>query len=202
MCTTHTFCEKGDLSASLVPASSAFHYWKNALANLTKTAVTNAAVQDDETTFTSISKDLTAPLDHVTPLGPQPLLAGANSALAWQIAQVSHLLCQACFVVLTLSGSQSLGLATIRIASLYLLQGTPKSAEGHILQSIAFARDIGSSRLLAQALGVRAEIALQGGELEQAQADLNEMGQLLGEVSLTTCVAPQKQSILTPAIPF
>lgn len=68
----------------------------------------------------------------------------------------------------------------LRVASIYLIRGTPKSADYYAEQAVNFAEDIGSARLLARAIAVRAEVRLQSHNFVGTKLDLDRMDELLG----------------------
>ena len=78
---------------------------------------------------------------------------------------------------------QSLASALLRVATLHSIRGNPKSAEHYTQQAIDFAQDLGSTRLFARALVVRAEIRLHAGNFADASSDLDLVDHVLGEVS-------------------
>lgn len=82
--------------------------------------------------------------------------------------------------------------AMLRVATIYLVRGTPKSADHYAQQAVAFAEDMGSARLLARAIAVRAEVRLQSHNFEQAKIDLDRMDQLLGLSSCPEAIDAQK----------
>lgn len=71
----------------------------------------------------------------------------------------------------------------LRVATIYLIRGTPKSADHYAEQAVHLAEDMGSSRLLVRAMIVRVEVRLQSHNLVETRIDLDRMDELLGSSS-------------------
>ncbi|GAA5849620.1 hypothetical protein JCM8547_000513 [Rhodosporidiobolus lusitaniae] len=160
---------KGELSRSLAPAMQAMRVGTRALNNISRLAPvpTKTSSAATESAFEA------RPIDHVTALADAPpinqrksttLPGGAQAGLSWQLAE-------------------SLLDATLRVASLHFLRGTPKSADFYAQQALDLAEDLGSSRMMARALAVRADVRLHWGKFEEADADLDRMVRLVGTAS-------------------
>jgi hypothetical protein len=78
---------------------------------------------------------------------------------------------------------QSLGGSILRVAILHSIRGTPKSAEHYAKHALDISRDLGSARLIARALTVRAEVRLHAGNIQGAQEDLDMSDNALGSAS-------------------
>lgn len=81
------------------------------------------------------------------------------------------------------TSSQALGSSILRVATLYALRGTVKSAEHYSQAANDLAQDLGARRLMARALAVRVETRLRCGNLEGAEVDLEMMDGVLDAVS-------------------
>lgn len=101
--------------------------------------------------------------------------SGLNAALSWQLAEVSAR--RLVTAVETLSSAdlkleQHFGSSILRVAELYALRGTAKSAEHYAQAALDFSRDINSRRLMVRALVLRASVRLQATNSEGAELDL------------------------------
>lgn len=75
--------------------------------------------------------------------------------------------------------------SVLRVATLYAVQGTSKSAEHYAKGALELATEIGSPRLAARCLAVRVEVRLRWGLLDEAQADLDQMDTFLSDVGIS-----------------
>ncbi|GAA6007706.1 hypothetical protein JCM10207_004847 [Rhodosporidiobolus poonsookiae] len=163
---------KGELSRSLAPAMQAMRLGTRALNNISRLAPAppkpSASAASDDAAFQ------VPPTDHVTALADAApinerkssttLPGGAQAGLAWQLAE-------------------ALLDSTLRVAQLHFTRGTPKSADFYATQALELAEDLGSARMMARALAVRAEVRLCWGKWEEADGDVTSIEKLVGRAS-------------------
>ncbi|GAA6018536.1 hypothetical protein JCM11491_006438 [Sporobolomyces phaffii] len=159
---------KGDLARSLGPALQAMRLCDRAFNNVSRLESSSKVPPSSSTTFNTPAND------HVTPLGdlappvrnPYKISSGSPQAgLAWQLAE-------------------QLAQAILRVSALHLVRGSPKDAEFYATQSIDLAQNLGSERMTARALSLRAEVEILLGRWEDAGNDLEQVETILGT---TTC---------------
>lgn len=165
---TNLRLDQGELARSLGPALQSMRLWTRAVANASRLNLSDRAstTAADHTTFDSARTNPNAPLpDHpasqrkftVTAVGP-------NAALSWLLAE-------------------HLGASIMRVAELYSLRGTAKSAEHYAQAVVDFSRDIGSRRLTSRALALRASVRLHSANADGAELDLDLINDTLDVVS-------------------
>ena len=158
---------KGDLARSLNPALQALRVWTRALSNISRLSAKESpiTVADAATAFTAPSTGVSkaALPEHAAATGKKygVSLNGPSAGLSWQLGD-------------------ALGAAMLRVAALYSLRGTPKSAEWYADQAVEFAADVGSGRLLARAVLARAQVRMLAGRVDDAAIDLTRAQTELG----------------------
>ncbi|BGP15795.1 separin protein [Rhodosporidiobolus nylandii] len=159
---------KGELSRSLAPAMQAMRLGTRALNNISRLAPAppKASPSPAGRAFDA------PPIDHVTGLADAApinqrkstvLPGGAHAGLSWQLAE-------------------ALLDATLRVASLHCMRGTPKSADFYATQALDLAEDLGSTRLMARALALRADVRLHWEKFEEGDGDLDAVERLVGSI--------------------
>ncbi|GAA5914661.1 hypothetical protein JCM8208_000403 [Rhodotorula glutinis] len=161
---------KGELSRSVAPAMQAMRLGTRALNNMSRLAP--APVVSGPTTDATFSAP---PVDHKTALADAApinkrksgttLPGGAHAGFSWQL-------------------SEGLLDATIRVAKLHFVRGTPKSADFFAKQALDLAEDLASPRQMARALSVQVDVRLHREQLDDAAVMLERIEELLGS---TTC---------------
>jgi ATP/maltotriose-dependent transcriptional regulator MalT len=73
--------------------------------------------------------------------------------------------------------------ANFRLAHLYMLRGSPRSAAFFTDQALQQADDLGAQHVKAQALAMRAELSIYQGDPQKALEDLNEAVAVASQVS-------------------
>jgi separase len=176
---------RGDVSGSVAPAMQSLRAWSRALHNLHRIHSKPANVSDSIDPFYPVNRDKKDPLpDHLHEKRRMPSAAGPTAALSWYLAEVGFRPTNAEYLSNhAFFRQQRMAMSYIRVAHLYLLRGTPKSAEHYALQAIEFAAEIGFTRISARAYAVRAEIRMISSRFEDAQGDLQNMRISIGDVS-------------------
>ncbi|KAL8280628.1 hypothetical protein RQP46_006951 [Phenoliferia psychrophenolica] len=156
------------------PAMQACRLWQRALNNISRLAVAPAPSQDSALSSSRDAFTSSGPTDPKAPLPDFPTeptkrsqparVQWPNTGLAWLLAD-------------------GLARSMLRIATLHSIRGTPKAAEYFAEQALSFAKDLGSSRLSARALGVRTEVRLHAGKFDEAKEDLEKISAILGPTS-------------------
>ncbi|GAA5908652.1 hypothetical protein JCM5296_006001 [Sporobolomyces johnsonii] len=170
---------KGDLARSLAPATQAMRVYQRALNNisrLTPSAKPSSPDSNPSDTFTAPPNDHVTPLNDLVPASRKRNgfgSGGPQAAVSWQLAE-------------------QLASSILRVASLHLTRGTPKSAEFYALQAREFAQELGSARLVARATALRAEVRLHAGKLEEAAEDLAVVEGIVGTHSCPEAVEAQR----------
>lgn len=141
--------------------------WTRAFANVSRLNIHEAksTTAPDNSAFQSQRTDANAPLpDHPTSSRKYAVaLSGPNAALSWSLAE-------------------HFGISILRVAELYSLRGTAKSAEHYAQAAVDFARDVGSRRLTSRALALRASVRLHSANHEGAELDLDLISDTLDAV--------------------
>ncbi|GAA5945755.1 hypothetical protein JCM3775_005840 [Rhodotorula graminis] len=161
---------KGELSRSVAPAMQAMRLGTRALNNMSRLApapVAGAASTDS--TFSAPPVDHKTALADAAPINKRKsgttLPGGAHAGLSWQL-------------------SEGLLDATVRVAKVHFVRGTPKSADFFAQQALNLAEDLASSRQMARALSVQVDVRLHREQLDEAAVKLERIEELLGS---TTC---------------
>jgi hypothetical protein len=164
-----------------------------ALNNISRLEPSSKPSQDPSAPFNA------PPNDHVTPIqdfasparNPYKIASGgAHATLSWQLADVSIDRFSSDFysvlTVLTILWSQQqLAQSILRVSTLHLARGSPKDALFYATQAIDLAQNLGSERLAARALSLRAEVYILLNKWDEAGNDLEQVETLLGTVSLS-----------------
>ncbi|GAA5868801.1 hypothetical protein JCM1840_005124 [Sporobolomyces johnsonii] len=169
---------KGDLARSLAPATQAMRVYQRALNNISRLTPSSKPSPDSNPsdTFTAPPNDHVTPLNDLVPASRKRNgfgSGGPQAAVSWQLAE-------------------QLASSILRVASLHLTRGTPKSAEFYALQAREFAQELGSARLVARATALRAEVRLHAGKLEEAAEDLAVVEGIVGTHSCPEAVEAQR----------
>ncbi|GAA5928121.1 separase [Sporobolomyces koalae] len=169
---------KGDLARSLAPALQAMRLCDRALNNLFRlqastgsrspangSAVFDAAPNNHRTPI----EDLAPPAQSPYKIAPGGAHANLSLRLAAQLAQ-----------------------SILRVSVLHLVRGSPKDAEFYASQAVELAENLGSERLTARALCIRAEVEILIGRWDDASNDLGRAEALVGDASSHEAVEVQK----------
>ncbi|SCZ93128.1 BZ3500_MvSof-1268-A1-R1_Chr6-2g08479 [Microbotryum saponariae] len=144
----------GDLGRCLAPALQAMRLLNRALANITRLS-TIESTNKDESAFVSDRTDPNAPLPEHPAQTKQYSVstAGPYASVLYSIAD-------------------GLGSAILRVASLYWIRGTPKSAEYFAGHALDIATQYGANLPMMRAILLRCEVRMHAGNLEGAEEDL------------------------------
>ncbi|SCV67820.1 BQ2448_5431 [Microbotryum intermedium] len=145
---------RGDLGRCLAPALQAMRLLNRALANITRLSTTESTSKDDSA-FVSDRTDPNAPLpEHPAQTKHYSVSsAGPYASVLYGIAD-------------------GLGAAILRVANLYWIRGTPKSAEFFAGHALDVATQYGANLLMMRAILLRCEVRMHAGNLEGAEEDL------------------------------
>ncbi|GAA5968747.1 hypothetical protein JCM11641_000719 [Rhodosporidiobolus odoratus] len=161
---------KGELSRSLAPALQAMRLRSRALNNISRLAPAPAkgsTSSADDAAFQAPPQDHRTLLAEAASVDQEKkgtaLPGGALAGLGWQLAE-------------------GLVTSTLRVAQLHFLRGTPKSADFYATQAFELAEDLASSRLMARALALRADVRLHWGKWEEADGDLDAGDKLVADI--------------------
>ncbi|SGZ17700.1 BQ5605_C020g09137 [Microbotryum silenes-dioicae] len=145
---------RGDLGRCLAPALQAMRLLNRGLANITRLS-TIESTNKDESTFASDRTDPNTPLPEHPAQTKQYSVstAGPHASVLYSIAD-------------------GLGSAILRVANLYWIRGTPKSAEYFAGHALDVATQYGANLPMMRAILLRCEVRMHAGNLEGAEADL------------------------------